>query len=56
MQDIKKLNPGSEEAKKLGCTCPAMDNRHGLGMYVDNDGNKIFVYNHDCPIHGEEVK
>ena len=25
------LNPGSDEARKAGCTCPVMDNAHGRG-------------------------
>jgi hypothetical protein len=25
-------NPGSDEAVKLGCTCPVEDNKHGDGV------------------------
>jgi len=38
-------NPGSDEAIKLGCTCPVMDNWHG----EKNDG--LFWYTSDCPVH-----
>jgi hypothetical protein len=39
-------NPGSDEAIKLGCTCPVMDNAHGRRA----DG--LFWIVADCPVHG----
>lgn len=39
-------NPGSDEAIKLGCCCPVMDNAHGRR----NDG--LFWIVADCPLHG----
>ena len=39
-------NPGSDEAIKLGCLCPQLDNAHGRR----NDG--LFWINGDCPLHG----
>jgi len=40
--------PGSQEARDLGCLCPAMDNGHGRG-YMGMKG--VFVYRMDCPVH-----
>ena len=53
----KKLieNPGSNEAIKLGCKCPVIDNKYGKGL-----GNGLFWYAGDCnyhqqyPIHKEK--
>lgn len=50
----QKLNPGSKEAVKKGCCCPIMDNRQGLGIYEDKKGNRIFVINMECKIHGKK--
>ena len=44
--------PGSDEAIKMGCTCPVMDNNHGTGFFWGND--LCFIYNADCPVHNEE--
>lgn len=44
--------PGSDEAIKMGCTCPVMDNAHGKGFIWDNE--LCFIYNADCPVHSEE--
>lgn len=43
------LDPGSEEARKKGCTCPIMDNPCGDGR---------FYVKLSCPLHGtdEEIK
>jgi hypothetical protein len=43
------LRPGSEEARRAGCTCPVMDNGHGRG-YLGLEG--VYVYSLSCPIHG----
>ena len=51
-----KPNPGSEEARKAGCSCPVMDNGYGkgyMGGVKDEDGNTIFVVNLSCKIHGK---
>jgi len=51
-------NPGSMEARALGCTCPRMDNRSGLGCYTAPDGSPLFWQTEGCPVHapsrGEE--
>lgn len=47
-------NPGSDEAKAAGCTCPRMDNAYGkgyMGGVQDEDGNTVFVYTEGCPVH-----
>jgi hypothetical protein len=52
-----KPNPGSDEAVKLGCVCPRMDNAYGCGYLAgvrDENGDVVFVINCDCPVHGEE--
>lgn len=40
--------PGSNEAIKLGCTCPVLDNGHGAGYMGQSH---IFVYTAGCPVH-----
>jgi hypothetical protein len=45
-----KLNPGSDAARKAGCSCPVLDNSHGNG-YLGMKG--IFVQNLNCKIHGQ---
>ena len=40
-------DPGSDEAVRLGCTCPVVDNAHGWG-YVINGMRWIAG---DCPLH-----
>ena len=39
-------SPGSAAALALGCTCPVLDNGHGMGR---GDGN--FVHVQGCPVH-----
>ncbi len=46
----KTPSPGSEEAADLGCTCPVLDNAHGVG-YLGIPG--VFVYTKDCPLHDD---
>lgn len=48
--DARVPNPGSNEAIKIGCTCPIVDNRYGDGIHTDS-GAILFWYNEDCPIH-----
>lgn len=51
---IETPNPGSNEALDLGCICPVLDNGHGLGYLggaKDAEGNTLFVYNLECPVH-----
>jgi hypothetical protein len=48
------MNPGSEEARKSGCTCPIMDNAHGrgyMGGAKDENGNVMYVITQGCPLH-----
>ena len=52
----KTPNPGSSEAKNLGCLCPRSDNRDGLGVYEDENGTPLFWISGDCPIHGMELR
>jgi hypothetical protein len=47
MNKKKTPNPGSDEAIKLGCTCPVIDNNHGAGC-----GNGLFWISFECPLHG----
>jgi hypothetical protein len=53
---MQKLSPGSESAIKMGCLCPILDNRNGHGAYIDTNGNPVFWFNNDCPLHGKSVK
>ena len=47
-------NPGSKEAIKKGCKCPILDNRNGLGMYIDLKGCRVFVFNKECKFHSKK--
>ena len=47
--ELKIPNPGSDEAIKQGCICPALDNNHGKGV----DGG-YWCITRDCPLHGGE--
>ena len=49
-------NPGSADAKRLGCTCSPLDNHYGDGVVVDTaEGAEllpdVFSVASDCPIH-----
>ena len=46
-------NPGSDEAIRLGCVCPVMDNGHGRGSYY---GRGVFIYHEGCPVHSGSNK
>lgn len=48
----RKLNPGSKEAIKAGCSCPVLDNSHGKGYMGIAD---LFVYTDKCKLHGVNV-
>lgn len=43
-------NPGSTEARELGCLCPIMDNNYGAGR-----GDGHFYINGACPVHGDKI-
>jgi len=46
-------NPGSVEAREIGCICPVYDNHHGRGL--SGFGEQFgWVINEDCPIHKEK--
>lgn len=52
----KKIpTPGSDDAVKIGCTCPILDNQFGRGCgWVGEDGTELFWQSSDCPIHGHK--
>jgi uncharacterized radical SAM superfamily Fe-S cluster-containing enzyme len=50
-QETTTPNPGSDEARRLGCLCPIVDNNHGQGMW--REGGRQFWINSDCPMHGK---
>ena len=45
--------PGSDSAIKMGCTCPVLDNEHGLG-YMGIKGK--YVMTKGCPLHDPDSK
>ena len=48
-------NPGSPEAKRLGCSCPVLDNAYGEGAVIDGQVNAMSFYlDPDCPIHQDK--
>lgn len=53
----KPLNPGSQEAYYRGCSCPVLENGHGLGILGGTvtdkrSGLPLFWINANCPLHG----
>lgn len=47
-------NPGSDDAIRLGCKCPVIDNGHGAGFPYE--GRVCFYISDICPIHNEASK
>lgn len=45
-------NPGSTAAVEAGCTCPVLDNNHGIRPPWPPHG---WWVNHSCPMHGKPV-
>ena len=41
-------NPGSNEALRLGCKCPVLDNACGRGL-----PNGTFWFTAECPLHAQ---
>ena len=48
---MSKPNPGSDEARKHGCTCAILDNNHGKFAPWPPDGWWITA---GCPVHDKE--
>jgi hypothetical protein len=48
----KPYAPGTTEAIRIGCKCPVGKNNAGAGAYINPEGNPVFWFNKDCPIHG----
>lgn len=44
--------PGSQEAIRLGCLCPVMDNNGGRGFGDPN--SPMYWINNSCPLHGDK--
>lgn len=49
---MDKPNPGSDEAVKMGCTCPCSDNAYGIGAWGTSGPDAVFWRNINCPLHG----
>lgn len=49
----KSPNPGSDDAIRMGCKCPVMDNDYGHG-YCGRKG--VFVMTENCPVHGKKSR
>jgi hypothetical protein len=52
--DPEVPNPGSDEARALGCRCPVLDNNRGRYPYRGYDeatGGALWVIMADCPLH-----
>jgi len=45
-------NPGSDEAVKLGCNCPVLDNARGRGAWFSSGEDGVFWISPACPLHG----
>ena len=48
----KVPNPGSEEAIKQGCLCPAIDNHYGRGVPIKCE--YPFWVDQKCPLHAKK--
>jgi len=48
-------NPGSNEARDLGCTCPVMDNHYGAGRFGIGE-TAGWITREGCPVHNPEEK
>jgi hypothetical protein len=55
-QHILPPNPGSDLAQAMGCTCPVIDNHHGLGRRARSDfiESGSFITVPGCPVHAPE--
>jgi len=47
-------NPGSAEARELGCTCSVIDNHYGRGVLFEDV--RYWWMTSDCPLHGTEAR
>lgn len=50
-------NPGSPEARELGCRCAVLDNHYGRYAHWGFDeetGEPLWVTRQDCPLHGRD--
>ena len=54
LADEAKLipNPGSNDARNLGCACPVMDNHYGTG--IPHPNGPLFWINGECELHGQK--
>lgn len=52
MTRLASPNPGSMEARCLGCICPVMDNNSGKRAPWPPNGWYIFP---SCPVHGDNT-
>jgi hypothetical protein len=41
--------PGSDAARKMGCSCPMKANHHGRGL---NGVSDVYKRKPDCKVHG----
>ena len=50
--EAQRPNPGSDEARALGCLCPVLDNNHGrFAPWPTEDGEGEWWVRGDCPVH-----
>lgn len=59
--NVAAYPPGSDRAWLVGCTCPVLDNHHGVGLFVATSlitGKKEARYwiSELCPLHGQLQK
>lgn len=47
------MKPGSDAAIGRGCTCPVLDNGHGMGL-MGIPG--LFAFSADCPLHNGPIR
>ncbi|MEL7354070.1 MAG: hypothetical protein AAFN38_21790 [Cyanobacteria bacterium J06560_5] len=48
--------PGSPPAIEKGCICPVIDNLFGSGRLNQTTGQREFIMDFECPLHGTGLK
>lgn len=46
--------PGSDEARRLACCCPVMDNARGRGAWGTSGPDAVFWINSACVLHAKQ--
>lgn len=50
---MNQFDPGSQPARREGCTCPRVENNNGAGI---NEQYDEYVMDVRCPLHGHDAR